>query len=117
MEVPVKLSLNGLERLILLHLYVYGPDTPKLMARRLLGSRTRHSVDEVEAACEALEEKGLIQRYRGSLKGSPTSSIKPWIKIRAKWDSKARGVYYDLTKKGKETAKAIRPAAAGAGGL
>lgn len=107
MEVPVELSLSELERLVLLHLYTYGPDTPKLMARRLMGSRTRLSVDEVEAACASLERMGLVERYRGSLKGLPTSSVKPWIKVKARGEPRARGVYYSLTREGRGLARLL----------
>jgi hypothetical protein len=35
--VPEALELSDLEKKILVHIYRYGPDTPWLMARRLLG--------------------------------------------------------------------------------
>jgi len=98
-------GLTDLERKILAHIYAYGPDTPWLMARRLLGAAGWTPVapeGEVEGACRRLEEMGLLERYRGSLKGLVTSSIKPWLKVkRRNPDRKGSGIYYDLTKRGR----------------
>ncbi|MGC8582767.1 MAG: hypothetical protein ACP5KY_01375 [Thermoproteus sp.] len=98
-------GLGELERKILAHIYAYGPDTPWLMARRLLGAAGWAPVvpeDEVEAACRRLEELGLLERYRGSLKGRVTSSIKPWLKVKQRNpERKGSGIYYSLTKKGR----------------
>jgi hypothetical protein len=56
-------------------------------------------------ACARLEEAGLLTRFKGSLKRSVTSSIKPWLKVKAKeMGHKPSGVYYDLTKEGRKLA-------------
>lgn len=98
-------GLTELEKKILAHIYAYGPDTPWLLARRLLGSAGWVPVapeDEVEAACRRLEEMGLLERYRGKLKGKVTSSIKPWLKVKQRNpERKGAGIYYTLTKRGR----------------
>ena len=73
-------GLTDIERKILAHIYAYGPDTTWLMARRLLSAADWTPVvpeEEVEEACRRLEGMGLLERYRGNLKGLVTSSIKP----------------------------------------
>ena len=98
-------GLTDIERKILAHIYAYGPDTPWLMARRLLGAADWTPVvpeEEVEEARRRLEGMGLLERYRGNLKGLVTSSIKPWLKVkRRNPDRKGPGIYYDLTKNGR----------------
>lgn len=100
------MELSDLEKKILAHLYAFGPDTPSLIAHRLLGSagwRPVVPVEEVERACAHLEELGLIERYKGSLKGKVTSSIKPWLKVKQRNpERKGPGIYYYLTKRGKQ---------------
>ncbi|ALL01869.1 hypothetical protein Pyrde_1826 [Pyrodictium delaneyi] len=44
----MKWQLDELSIKILLHLYTYGPDTPSLLSRRLLGERTNIDVSVVE---------------------------------------------------------------------
>ncbi|MBP1449597.1 MAG: DUF2250 domain-containing protein [Thermoproteus sp.] len=101
-------TLSELEKKILAHIYAYGPDTPWLMARRLLGASGWRPVvpeEEVEAACRRLEEMGLLGRYLGNLKGRVTSSIKPWLKVKQRNpERRDSGVYYDLTKDGRRAA-------------
>ncbi|MEL9991824.1 MAG: hypothetical protein QXP98_05430 [Thermoproteus sp.] len=103
-----EIALSELEKKILAHIYAYGPDTPWLMARRLLGAAGWTPVvpeDQVEAACKRLEELGLLERYRGSLKGLVTSSIKPWLKVKQRNpERKGPGIYYNLTKRGRKIA-------------
>jgi hypothetical protein len=102
------MEVSDLEKKILIHIYKYGPDTPWLMARRLLGEHgwaPKYDEGEIEMACTRLEEAGLLTRFKGSLKRSVTSSIKPWLKVKAKeMDHKPSGVYYDLTKEGRKLA-------------
>ena len=104
-------KLSGLEKKILVHIYKYGPDNPWYMARRLLGSSgwaPTYSEEEIEKACERLEKMGLLQRFKGSLKREVTSSIKPWLKVKAReMGHKPSGVYYDLTKEGKRISSAL----------
>ncbi|MFP3165689.1 MAG: DUF2250 domain-containing protein [Nitrososphaeria archaeon] len=106
------LSLNDLEKKILVHILKYGPDNSWLMSRRLLGIsgwRPTYSEDEIEKACMHLENLGLLQKYNGSLKWLPTSSIKPWLKFKQRnRDKKPKGIYYDLTKEGKKVAKRLK---------
>jgi hypothetical protein len=67
-------------------------------------------------ACTRLEEAGLLTRFKGSLKRSVTSSIKPWLKVKAKeMDHKPSGVYYDLTKEGRKLAGQLYKEMRGAG--
>ena len=91
-------GLTDIERKILAHIYAYGPDTPWLMARRLLGAAGWTPVvpeEGVEEACRRLEGMGLLERYRGNLKGLVTSSMKPWLKVkRRNPDRKSPGIYY-----------------------
>jgi len=59
-------------------------------------------------ACTKLDEAGLLTRFKGSLKRSVTSSIKPWLKVKAKEIvHKPSGVYYDLTKEGRKLAEKL----------
>jgi|ECHnycMinimDraft_1075156.scaffolds.fasta_scaffold00016_15 hypothetical protein len=106
------LSLNDLEKKILVHILKYGPDNSWLMSRRLLGIsgwRPTYNEDEIEKACMHLENLGLLQKYNGSLKWLPTSSIKPWLKFKQRnRDKKPKGIYYDLTKEGKKVAKRLK---------
>ncbi len=103
-----------MEKRILAHIYKYGPDTPWLMARRLLGRAGWDPPlvppEEVEAACARLEAAGLLARFRGgNLKGRVTSSVKPWLKVKQKNpEHKGRGgVYYELTREGRRVAGEI----------
>jgi len=101
-------NLSELEKKILVHIYKYGPDNPWYMARRLLGESgwaPKYNEDEIDKACRKLEDEGFLQRFQGALKRSVTSSVKPWLKVKAKeLDHKPKGIYYDLTKKGKKVA-------------
>jgi len=97
---------------IITHIYKFGPDTPWLMARRMLGSSGwAPKIDEakIEERCRELEKEGILCRYNGNLKWRPTSSIKPWLKFKVRnRDLKPRGIYYDLTKKGRRIAVEIK---------
>ncbi|MGC8569747.1 MAG: hypothetical protein ACP5L1_00275 [Caldivirga sp.] len=101
-------GLSDLERMILAHIYKYGPDTPWLLARRLLGAAGWSPIvpeDEVERACKHLVQINLLQEFKGSLKGKVTSSVKPWLKVKQhNPERRGRGVYYDLTKEGRRIA-------------
>jgi len=109
--VPEALELSDLEKKILVHIYRYGPDTPWLMARRLLGRSgwaPAYREEDLEAACEHLESMGLLARFRGQLKLRVTSSVKPWLKVKSRVaDGKPPGVYYDLTKEGRRLASQL----------
>ncbi len=104
-------GLSELEKLILAHIYKYGPDTPWLMARRLMGSSgwaPKYDEDAIEEACRRLESMGLLARIQGPLKRSVTSSVKPWLKVKARESgAKPPGIYYDLTRKGRRVASGI----------
>ena len=93
-------QLSELEKKILAHIYHYGPDTPWLLARRLLGAAGWKPIvpeDEVERAVQHLVQLGLLQEFRGSLKGRVTSSVKPWLKVKQRNpERRGRGIYYDL---------------------
>ncbi|MBO8181717.1 MAG: DUF2250 domain-containing protein [Archaeoglobus sp.] len=102
---------DDLLKRILLHLLIFGPDTPKLMRKRLLGERTNIGPPDIKEACIKLREMGLVKRRDGKTlpKHTPTSSIKPWIKIKARSKETAKhGQYFELTKEGKKIAKEIR---------
>ncbi|NJE07642.1 DUF2250 domain-containing protein [Thermococcus sp. M39] len=104
-------NLDELQKKIILHLLIFGPDTPKLMSRRLLGTKTYINLHEIEDACLELCKKGLIRKITGKIvpKHAPTSSIKPHIKIRAKSrEIRRHGQYFELTKEGKQIGKIIR---------
>ena len=96
---------------VLLHLYIYGPDTPKLLCRRLLGERSQIDVAVLEQVLDNLVNKGLVKRMqiRTIPKNAATSSIKPWIKVKAKANEvRKHGQYYELTKEGKRIAREIK---------
>lgn len=103
-----EVQLSDLEKKILAHLYKYGPDTPWLLARRLLGAAGWKPIipeNEVEDAVRHLVQLGLVEEYKGSLKGMVTSSVKPWLKVKQRNpERRGRGVYYYLTKQGKRVA-------------
>ncbi|ADL18910.1 hypothetical protein ASAC_0503 [Acidilobus saccharovorans 345-15] len=103
--------LTELEKLILAHIYKYGPDSPWYMARRLMGASgwaPKYSEDEIEQACNDLEAKGYLTRFKGQLKREVTSSVKPWLKFKSReMGHKPNGVYYDLTKAGRKLASTI----------
>lgn len=105
-------QLTELEKKILVHILVFGPDNAWLMARRLLGRAgwaPAYDEKEIEEACLRLEELGLLERYNGSLKWLPTSSVKPWIKFKQRnKDAKPKGIYFQLTKEGKKIAKELK---------
>jgi len=104
-------NFSDLCKKILIHIFKYGPDSPKYMVYRLLGEsgwEKKYDIDELKIACEKLENKGLIEIYKGSLKNLKTSSIKPWIKIKVKnRENKPPGIFYDLTKEGKKVASRL----------
>ncbi|MFP3310023.1 MAG: hypothetical protein RXO27_04425 [Acidilobus sp.] len=104
-------SLTELEKLILTHIYKYGPDSPWYMARRLMGASgwaPKYSEDEIERACSDLEARGYLTRFRGQLKREVTSSVKPWLKFKSReMGHKPSGIYYDLTKAGRRLASDI----------
>ena len=103
-------DLNEIERIVLIHIYRYGPDSPWLIARRALGGIVGANLDDmaVEQACRRLMELGLLAPFRGDLRGLPTSSVKPWLKVKSKRpDAKVRGLYCQLTKKGKALASRL----------
>lgn len=104
-------ELSELMKKILIHIYKYGPDNPWYMARRLLGESgwaPKYDEEEIEEACKKLEEMGYLIRFNGALKKSVTSSVKPWLKVKAKeLDHKPKGIYYDLSKEGKKLASQL----------
>lgn len=105
-------KLDELEIAIITHIYKFGPDTPWLMARRMLGSSgwaPKLDEDKIAEKCRELEGAGILSRYNGNLKWRPTSSIKPWLKFKVRnRDLKPRGIYFDLTKKGRRVAAEIK---------
>ena len=118
-------ELNDLEKKILAHIYHYGPDTPWLISRRLLGAAGWRPIvpeDEVERAIQHLVNLGLLEEFKGSLKGRVTSSVKPWLKVKQRNpERRGRGVYYDLTKIGRRVAgyvwkNEVRPSLSGGSG-
>jgi hypothetical protein len=69
-------GLTELERKILAHIYAYGPDTPWLMARRLLGAAGWTPVapeGEVEEACRGWRKWVC---WRGTGVASRASSLR-----------------------------------------
>ncbi|AGK62168.1 hypothetical protein Asulf_02215 [Archaeoglobus sulfaticallidus PM70-1] len=105
------INLSELQKKVILHFLTFGPDTPKLMSRRLLGVKTHVDLQILEKDCLKLCEKGLIKKIAGKKvpKRVPTSSIKPHIKIRAKSkEIRRHGQYFELTHRGKQVGKIIK---------
>ncbi len=104
-------ELNDLMKKILMHIYKFGPDNPWYMARRLMGESgwaPKYSEDEIDNTCRELEKMGYLIRFQGALKRSVTSSVKPWLKVKAKeLDHKPKGIYYDLSKEGRRVASQL----------
>ena len=89
---------------ILRHTKRYGPDTPSLIVKRLLGARTGLSVEEVRRAYAELCELGLMRPLPGKTipRRYETSSIKKTLKRRAKHATpKKTHTYYELTREGR----------------
>ncbi|MGC8557843.1 MAG: hypothetical protein ACP5NC_02470 [Nitrososphaeria archaeon] len=105
-------ELDELDETIIVHIYRFGPDTPWLMARRMLGNsgwKPKIDEDQIIDKCRRMESMGLLERYNGNLKWRPTSSIKPWLKFKVRnRDLKPRGIYFDLTKRGRRVAVEIK---------
>ncbi|BCU67733.1 hypothetical protein HS7_11700 [Sulfolobales archaeon HS-7] len=103
--------MDDLAKSILIHIYKYGPDSPWYMARRLNGKSGYSPVydeEAIEKVCKQLVDLGYLEVFRGQLKRSPTSSVKPWLKVKARMmDGKPKGVYYQLTKEGKKVASKL----------
>lgn len=96
--------------MIILHLDRYGPDCRWMLARRLLGAsgyRARFDESEVDRACEDLIRKGLVEVRSIAVKRGPTSSIKPWLKNRAR-EGNAKRPRCVLTEKGRRAAALLR---------
>lgn len=104
-------DLDELSTKVLMHIYKYGPDTPWYMARRLMGESgwaPKYDADQVENVCKKLKDEGYLTPFKGALKKSVTSSVKPWLKVKAKeLGHKPKGVYYDLTKEGRRIASQL----------
>ncbi|MGC9016504.1 MAG: hypothetical protein ACP5G6_03595 [Conexivisphaera sp.] len=103
-------SPMDLEEMIIMHLERYGPDCRWMLARRLLGaSGYRPSFDESEVAeaCENLVRKGLVEVRSIALKRGPTSSVKPWLKNRAR-EGHLRRPRCFLTEEGRRVAAQLR---------
>ncbi|WP_010901207.1 hypothetical protein [Thermoplasma acidophilum] len=104
-------ELGDLCKSILIHIYKYGPDSPKYMSHRLLGASgwaPKYDQEELKRACKKMESMRLLTIFNGPLKRSPTSSVKPWIKIKAREiNYKPAGIYYDLTKEGRRMASQL----------
>jgi hypothetical protein len=104
-------ELNDLMKKILMHIYKFGPDNPWYMARRLMGESgwaPKYSEDEIDSTCRELEKMGYLIRFQGALKRSVTSSVKPWLKVKAReLDHKPKGIYYDLSKEGRRVASQL----------
>ena len=58
---------DDLLKRILLHLLIFGLDTPKLMGKRLLGERTNIDPPDIKETCIKLREMGLVKR--GEMEG------------------------------------------------
>ncbi|SMD31168.1 DUF2250 domain-containing protein [Picrophilus oshimae] len=92
--------LTDLEMDILKHLDKYGPDSPSIIWRRLLG----HMADkeQVRFAFKHLKQEGYIRYYGNKVdRNSLTSSLKKTLKIKARKSNSSRS-YYELTEKGYE---------------
>lgn len=104
-------ELNEIQQKILIHIYKYGPDNPWYTARRLLGESgwaPKYNEDEIESACKELEKMGYLIRYQGALKRTLTSSIRPWLKVKAKEiNHKPKGIYFDLSREGRKIASKL----------
>lgn len=105
------MELSELQKLILAHIYKFGPDNPWYMARRLMGESgwaPKYDPDLLEKECIELEKLGYLVRFQGSLKRSVTSSVKPWLKVKAKeMGTKPKGIYYDLSREGRRVASQL----------
>jgi hypothetical protein len=99
-----------LRELVLLHLERYGPDCRWMLARRLMGASGYHpSFDEgeLDSICDELVSEGLVEVRSIAVKRGPTSSIKPWLKNRAR-EGKVKRPRCFITVRGRRAAAAIR---------
>lgn len=100
-----------LRELVLLHLERYGPDCRWMLARRLMGASGSDPLPalkgEIDSVCDELVSEGLVEVRSVAIKRGPTSSIKPWLKNRAR-EGKAKRPRCFLTVRGRRAAAAIR---------
>ena len=100
-----------LRELVLLHLEKYGPDCRWMLARRLMGASGSDPLPalkgEIDSVCDELVSEGLVEVRSVAIKRGPTSSIKPWLKNRAR-EGKAKRPRCFLTVRGRRAAAAIR---------
>ncbi len=98
-----EIILNDLEKIIILHIFNYGPESPVYWIR----ITKDYSMKEVRACFKDLELKGLIE-FCGSTISRKflTSSVKNTIKRKAK-PVRGKRSYYCLTKTGKALAKEL----------
>ncbi|CAB1129844.1 conserved protein of unknown function [Candidatus Hydrogenisulfobacillus filiaventi] len=95
---------------VLKHTWTYGPDTPTIIRKRLLGHRSGVGVEVIREAYALLLEAGLVERMPGKEldRNQLTSSVKKTLKRRAKYHTPRKThTYYRLSRTGELVARAL----------
>ncbi|HBQ95681.1 MAG: DUF2250 domain-containing protein [Firmicutes bacterium] len=88
---------------LMVHTKRYGPDTPVIVHKRLLGRRSGLSIEEIRANYQLLLDFGLMEKTPGKElnRHDLTSSIKKTLKRRQKYHTPRKThTYYQLSRKG-----------------
>ncbi len=95
---------------LMMHTKHYGPDTPMIVHKRLLGRRSGLSIEEIRANYQLLLDFGLMQKTSGKEldRHDLTSSVKKTLKRRQKYHTPRKThTYYELSRKGELLARAV----------
>ncbi len=90
------------------HTRQYGPDTPMIVHKRLLGRRSGLSIEEIRENYGMLLQFGLMEKTSGKEldRNHLTSSIKKTLKRRQKYHTPRKThTYYQLSRKGELLAR------------
>ncbi len=88
---------------LIVHTKRYGPDTPTIVHKRLLGHRSGLSIEEVRENYQLLVDFGLVEKTSGKEldRHDLTSSVKKTLKRRQKYHTPRKThTYYQLSRKG-----------------
>ena len=89
---------------LMVHTRRYGPDTPMIVHKRLLGHQSGLTIEKIRENYDILLEFGLLEKTEGKEldRNHLTSSIKKTLKRRQKYHAPRKThTYYQLSRKGK----------------
>jgi hypothetical protein len=88
---------------LMVHTRQYGPDTPMIVHKRLLGRRSGLPIEQIRENYDVLLEFGLMEKTSGKEldRNHLTSSVKKTLKRRQKYHTPRKThTYYQLSRKG-----------------